>query len=504
MSSAPAQPIFVCSFCSRGIRFQPQQIGLRVHCPACKRVVQLFPNQHDVIDEHLTSRWSYRKLRLLFGEKEIGPIVDAEFLSRARQGEICSDTEVCSPEATQNQWVTFGQVNVALLQERIDQRAAEQRRREQWIERQRTIDKENRDKLRQAIRTFLADGVFTSNEQQAVRQFAAATAISDAEVQHFLTEESVKLVREVFDEALSDGILDTYEEQRINQLAAALGVSLQVSHEDYRRMDLCRLAYQLNSRAFVPVIDREVPIKLAANETAAAVADVTWHEVVTTKRATVPLGDGRYLKQVGAGAAFLTDRQIVMLGALDAKKIALSSVQHASRYSDGVFLNRSSGKSVFLAVDSRSLAGGRFSLITEYACSGQPVLGIDPTSRFVPDIFDAQVVEYASINLVDNDGLATNGDAPRYTFRVVGDHIGHRAAYISRLRPGWPLWMIREPTNPVDENAVAVYDQDSNQLGYLKREVAEWFAPILDRGKRFTASVHTLTSTGSLIVAVFE
>ena len=34
----------------------------------------------------------------------------------------------------------------------------------------------------------------------------------------------------------------------------------------------------------------------------------------------------------------------------------------------------------------------------------------------------------------------------------------------------------REPSNPADPNAVGVCDRGGNHLGYLKREVAEWFA----------------------------
>jgi tellurite resistance protein len=504
MSTVSSQLIFICSFCSKGIRFQSHQLGMRVHCPACQRVVQLFPNQDEVIDERLLTHWYYRQLRLLFGEKEVGPIYDSALLSLIRSGSIDGGTEVRSPQATRNEWVTLARVNVALIQERIDQRIAESQRRERLIEAQRAADKANRDKLRRAIRTSVEDGILTSNEQQAIRQFAATAGIPDVEVQHFLREESAKLAREVFDEAMGDGILDPLEEQRITQLASSLGVPLQLSEEDVRRIDLCRLAYQLDSGSFVPSAFPTLSLKLGATETVLAKADVSWHEVVATKRETVPLGGGRYLKMIGSGTAYVTSKQIVMLSALDSKKITMSSVQRVCRHSDGVFLNRSTGKSVFLAADCRLTDVGRFALITEYACSGQPVLGFDPPSRFVPDVLDAEIEAFEFVEAVDRDDFSSNGASPRYTFRVVGDHIGNRASCISRLRPGLPLWMIREPSNPVDRNAVAVYDQSQNQLGYLKREVAEWFAPILDRGKRYTASVHTLTSSGSLIVAVFD
>src|SRR5688500_15624343 len=122
MSTVSTGMIFVCSFCSKAIRFQPAQLGLRVHCPACHRVVHIFPNQNESIDHHLTTHWSYRQLRLFFGDKEVGPIADSEFLSVVRRGEINGDTDVCSPEATRDEWVALGRINTALIQEKVDQR----------------------------------------------------------------------------------------------------------------------------------------------------------------------------------------------------------------------------------------------------------------------------------------------------------------------------------------------------------------------------------------------
>ncbi len=35
------------------------------------------------------------------------------------------------------------------------------------------------------------------------------------------------------------------------------------------------------------------------------------------------------------------------------------------------------------------------------------------------------------------------------------------------------LQLFREPTNPYDENAIAIFRQNGDQLGYIKREIAE-------------------------------
>jgi hypothetical protein len=69
---------------------------------------------------------------------------------------------------------------------------------------------------------------------------------------------------------------------------------------------------------------------------------------------------------------------------------------------------------------------------------------------------------------------------------------------------GEQVQLIREPSNAFDRNAVAVLDAGKHQLGYLKREVAAWFGPMIDRGYSFRSQAYRKPSSGGLIVAVFE
>ena len=81
--------------------------------------------------------------------------------------------------------------------------------------------------------------------------------------------------------------------------------------------------------------------------------------------------------------------------------------------------------------------------------------------------------------------------------------MGNREALIRRLRVGDPVSLIREPSNEFDPHAVAVLDLSGNQLGYLKRDVASWFSPVLGRKEDLVSRVHCFTSEGSLIVGVY-
>ena len=63
-----------------------------------------------------------------------------------------------------------------------------------------------------------------------------------------------------------------------------------------------------------------------------------------------------------------------------------------------------------------------------------------------------------------------------------------------RLSPGDPLTLVREPANPYDPNAIALYRQD-RKLGYIPRKDNAVIANLMDQGKHLKAFVtHTRRS----------
>ncbi|TWU67658.1 HIRAN domain-containing protein [Crateriforma conspicua] len=483
--------VFHCSFCEKPIRFRPDQQGQRGRCPSCKRSVVLVPNGRGDVEEFLSSTWFYQRTRILRGREEIGPIPDTEFLEMVQKEHITVGDPVKSPQMTKGQWVDFSRINLQSVSDRIEQRLAERKRREAVELRRVKVGQENRQKLKRGIRSALQGGGLSSRHRQAIEKFAIEAGIAESEIQETIAVESRGLVREVFEEALQDGILEPSEEQRLSQLAVSLGVELKFSHDDRTRIAMSQLAYALNCREFRPEEATEVPFKLKNNEQVLAECSAKWFEIADLKRPSgIPLGGDYYLKEFADGDVFLTNKQVSMVGELRSKKFPLASVSQVRRYADGIHFNRSSGKSVFLQGDMRDKEIACFALIAEHFCSGEPVLGFHPTTTFVPQD-------------VESDTKPVANDYPRYTFRVVGDFVGNRESHARRLQEGDPVMLVRERNNVHDENAVAVYNLDRQQLGYLKREVAAWFAPIMDRGKDVRANVHCFNSHGSLIVGVF-
>ena len=67
---------------------------------------------------------------------------------------------------------------------------------------------------------------------------------------------------------------------------------------------------------------------------------------------------------------------------------------------------------------------------------------------------------------------------------------------LARCLPGEAIRLEREPRNPRDPMAVALYSSRAVQVGYLGREHAEWLAPLIDAGQSIKASVIRVAPKG--------
>ncbi len=97
---------------------------------------------------------------------------------------------------------------------------------------------------------------------------------------------------------------------------------------------------------------------------------------------------------------------------------------------------------------------------------------------------------------MDTNAPTTQHTPPRRTpprsFRtpVRGHAFASRPAAVPDPHPGQPALLVREPGNPADPLAVAVWVEDGTvpwRIGYLDRGVSARIAPRLDRGLRIDA-----------------
>jgi tellurite resistance protein/DNA-directed RNA polymerase subunit RPC12/RpoP len=505
MNSDDTSKIFICSYCEQSLKFRIDQEGRRIQCPKCKKPVWVFDNRATSIAQKLSSIWMYERPKLLglLGTRMVGPISDTEFLGLVARGEIDRESFVQSPELTKNQEVSAGRVNISIVREMCGQREAEEQRLRNVQARENQRDAKNRETLLQGIKKAISDGNLSLNERTQLHAFASKTGITECEVEELLKQESSAQLKQVVEDALSDGFFDDQENESISKIAIGLGLTLEFTKDQQFRLSLARIAWNLLQQLQAGSLPQTLEF---------SGAEV--FEIVSLKRpAGIPLGNDHYLKSVGAGVVKRIEKNLLLDGRLTAKKYTLSSIVGVQWYSDGLFLKRSSGKSLFIRPVKLGLEWHQFAMSMGVIATGEPVIGVLPDESFVP------ATEYVVAEVIDDiqnsNDLAANADTqnddwtpanriPRFTFRVVGESFENRQLDLSRLSIGEAVYLIREPHNPYDSNAVAVVNQERRVLGYLKREVSLWFAPILDKGRKFQCEVKQRTSSGGIVIAVFD
>ena len=501
MSVQDSDCIFICSFCEQLIKFKTHQEGKRIACPKCGKAVHVFANQSSAITNRLFTEWYFKRPRVLMilGDETVGPVSDGDFLQLIQRGEIDRETIVRSAQLTSNNEVPAGKLNLQIIREIQLQRLAEIQRVDNLTKRLTNQQNKNREILRSGVKQAIADGRISAKERTQLVEFAAKTGIAHEELESFLATESLDLLKNSIEESLSDGLLDATEREQISKLAVGLGLANELSDDHRFRMELCEFAWKLLHEPIEKLPDHFCSVEL--------------FEIVALKRpAGIAVGDDHYLKSLLTGECNLNDKQLMVNGKFASKKFALNSVADVQWFADGIFCRRSTGKSLFIRPLKSGIGWCKFAMLLQSFVTQQPVLGILPEDNFIPVSTNVLVNEpnptlessETTSDDVANDSWKPSMRHPRYTFRVVGEQYGNRYEYLSRLRYSDAVFFQPEPNNPHDKQAIAVVNSAGNSLGYLKREVSEWFEPILRRGKKYQCEVFRKLESGGIVIALYE
>ncbi len=97
-----------------------------------------------------------------------------------------------------------------------------------------------------------------------------------------------------------------------------------------------------------------------------------------------------------------------------------------------------------------------------------------------------------SKTFLERDPFAGIGDREVFPTKVMGVSFEGRQDLLAGLRPGLELDLHRQPDNPKDSQAIAVF-YGALQLGFLRKEIAKHLAPLIDGGVRYRARIEHLT-----------
>lgn len=500
--------IYRCSFCSQKIQFLPKDKGRKAKCKKCQAAIFLLPNSKIDIRPALDSTWWAKVPKKIVFSETVGPMSVVDFVGMFNEKKLNANCEVKSTQHTGDQWMIFDAGIMPPLVDAAKVISAESKRIEALATRRQEVDNENKDKLRKFIKQAVSDGVLSTSERSKISEFASKAKLEEQVVLKILQRESNELIASMLADALEDGILAPDEEERIRDFSAGLGVKINPSPKQARQIVLSRRAWQLNMTDLDEFPKIEVPVNLQKKEVAIAAHEIEWNEIVELKRPKGTwIGDNNFLKSYGVGKVVVTSKRLLFDSGLDAKKATNASIQRVELFIDGIFCNRSTGKSVFLRFGDSSVDDHKFGLLFKRVLTNIPIQGFQPDESFVPDQpLEAEMVQIHDGSRVSGKrmrGQSSKG-APRFTFRVVGEHIGDRTYWIQKLSVGETIELRREPTNPYDPNAIEVCNGDGKSLGYLKREVAAWFAGLLDEERKYKTTVHRIRSDNSLVVGVYE
>lgn len=110
-----------------------------------------------------------------------------------------------------------------------------------------------------------------------------------------------------------------------------------------------------------------------------------------------------------------------------------------------------------------------------------------PAAELVEDLF-----AHAEEILVREEygGIA---DAESFHTKLAGVTFEGRQAVLENLVVGEPLRIERQPENPYDTNAIALFDPRGEQVGFLNRRLAAVLAPVIDSGVEYDIEITDVT-----------
>ncbi len=93
---------------------------------------------------------------------------------------------------------------------------------------------------------------------------------------------------------------------------------------------------------------------------------------------------------------------------------------------------------------------------------------------------------------LERDAFAGIGERHSFPTKIMGVSFEGRQDVVAGLVSDLDLQLERQPQNPVDANAIAVY-YGTLQLGFLRKQIAKHLAPLIDSGISYRARVEHVT-----------
>ena len=219
-----------------------------------------------------------------------------------------------------------------------------------------------------SVDEVVADGRLSEEERDFLTKLESELRLPSELAGRIATEHVQARLNAHVNAAVADQRLSPEEEAEIHAIARSFGASLNFDEETRELLDRFRL-YWVIENGELPEISTD--IRLQRGEACYAIRDVDWYELRTvTKRvnyggptARIRIAKGLYyrvgsvsvqrvsedvMKQIDSGRVYLTNKRLIFQGGQRNTTIALKKILGFNPFSNGVEIQKESGKSPFL------------------------------------------------------------------------------------------------------------------------------------------------------------
>ncbi len=233
----------------------------------------------------------------------------------------------------------------------------------------RVIDAVRESTYASALNQSIGDKSLTDDERSALDALVKHLSIPDGMKARVYAQEVKSLVQGTVNSSLSDAMLSPEEESEFKALAATLGVTLEYSETSQAALAQARLKWRIRFGE-LPTIDADV--MLQRGEVCHFMVPAEWHEMRKVRVGVSYAGPSLRLRiakgvywnmghfrgapvtkdmlvKVDGGTLYLTSKRVVFTGPMRNMSLKLDKIFDITPYSDGVGIQRDTGKSpVFL------------------------------------------------------------------------------------------------------------------------------------------------------------
>jgi len=240
---------------------------------------------------------------------------------------------------------------------------------EKDIEKQITIETERIYEIH--VKDAVSDGKLEDFEKENLEKLKNDVLISEDVADEIYGKNAKDILQKFINGAISDERLSPEEETQINEISKSLGINLSMEEKTKKELERYKLYWQIENDE-LPVITSDINIQ--KSERLHFSTYVKWLEQRrVTKRinydgptARIKIAKGIYyragsmgvhrvsedvLQTIDSGKIYLTNKRLIFMGEKGNKTIRLNKILDIKPYTNGIDIQKETGKSPFLEFD---------------------------------------------------------------------------------------------------------------------------------------------------------